>query len=208
MGLRRLERGERATESHSQLVLAISLTTPTSSSRPGRRYAGKHGDLAAAVKIQSVYRGHVCRSSYLRYTGAEVAARLIQKKWNSYHSHRMTLQKLMGVREKNQQRWEEMQHAFCANWEKIKTRPRMVVHIPSISVDEQKRATLSHMKTRENMQMSRLCAVADPLVDVLYVAPFNLNSDVERYYHQLLEVGLGERWVFACFASSRLVERL
>ena len=114
----------------------------------------------------------------------------------------MTLKKLRVVREQNQRRWEEMQRTFCAEWESIKTKPRMVVHIPSISVDEQKRATLSHMKTRENMQMSRLCAVADPLVDVLYVAPFNLNSDVERYYHQLLEVGLGERLVLCLEAGT------
>ena len=37
--------------------------------------------------------------------------------------------------------------------------------------------------------MSRLCAINDPLVDIIYVAPMEIAEDVLAYYEKLLEVG-------------------
>jgi hypothetical protein len=50
----------------------------------------------------------------------------------------------------------------------------VVIHLPSLGLTEGQRQGLSKPQLRENSQMARLCDLADPLVEVLYVAPFNL----------------------------------
>lgn len=50
----------------------------------------------------------------------------------------------------------------------------MVIHLPSLGLSEGQRQGLSKPQVRENSQMARLCDLADPLVEVLYVAPFAL----------------------------------
>jgi len=50
----------------------------------------------------------------------------------------------------------------------------VVVHLPSLGLTEGQRQGLSKPQLRENSQMARLCDLADPLVEALYVAPFNL----------------------------------
>ena len=37
--------------------------------------------------------------------------------------------------------------------------------------------------------MVRLCAIADPMVDIIYVSPFPLTDDVKSYYMKLMELG-------------------
>jgi hypothetical protein len=41
---------------------------------------------------------------------------------------------------------------------------------------------------RENAQISRIFAIKDPNVDVIYVSPFTLTSDVYKYYLKILEI--------------------
>lgn len=48
---------------------------------------------------------------------------------------------------------------------------------------------MDNFNARQNMQMARLCAVADPLVDIVYVTPFSLTDEVKGYYMKLMELG-------------------
>ena len=50
----------------------------------------------------------------------------------------------------------------------------MIVHLPSLGLTEGQRQGLSKPDMRQNSQMARLCELADPLVDRLYVCPFTL----------------------------------
>lgn len=50
----------------------------------------------------------------------------------------------------------------------------VVIHLPSLGLAEGQRQGLSKPQVRENSQMARLCDLADPLVEVVYVAPFSL----------------------------------
>jgi len=38
---------------------------------------------------------------------------------------------------------------------------------------------------KQNMQIARLFALRDPLVDVIYVAPFELPSEIINYYSKV-----------------------
>ena len=42
---------------------------------------------------------------------------------------------------------------------------------------------------RENSQISRIFAIKDPNVDVLYISPFQMTNDVIGYYMKILEIG-------------------
>lgn len=42
---------------------------------------------------------------------------------------------------------------------------------------------------RENAQLSRIFALKDPDVEVIYVTPFQMTSDVLGYYMKILEIG-------------------
>ena len=77
-------------------------------------------------------------------------------------------------------------------WPQLSQKRRVAIHVPSLSFDEAQRAqgSMGHFATRQNLQMSRLCSVADPLVDVVYVCPFALSDDLSGYYHRLLELSL------------------
>ena len=42
---------------------------------------------------------------------------------------------------------------------------------------------------RENAQLSRIFSLKDPNVEVIYVSPFQMTSDVLGYYMKILEIG-------------------
>ena len=43
------------------------------------------------------------------------------------------------------------------------------------------------------MQLSRICDITDPLVDVVYVSPFPVSDDLKQYYIKVLQVVDSER---------------
>jgi hypothetical protein len=49
--------------------------------------------------------------------------------------------------------------------------------------------TIDKFRQRQNVQISRIFAVKDPLVDVIYVCPFELSQEVIGYYTKVLEIG-------------------
>ena len=63
---------------------------------------------------------------------------------------------------------------YGRNWSSIHERKHVVIHLPSLGLTEGQRQGLSKPHLWENSQMARLCDLADPLVEVVYVAPFNL----------------------------------
>ena len=68
-------------------------------------------------------------------------------------------------------------------------RRRVEVHIASLSIDELKRISMEKFLQRENAQLSRIFALKDPNVEVIYVTPFQMTSDVIGYYMKILEIG-------------------
>lgn len=78
---------------------------------------------------------------------------------------------------------------FKSKWSDIKQKRRVEIHINSISVNEMKRISMEKFLQRENAQISRIFSVKDPLVDVIYVSPFQMTNDVVGYYMKILEIG-------------------
>ncbi len=86
--------------------------------------------------------------------------------------------------------WEAQQQDLCDNWAVGWQHVRRVeLHIPSISSPLEVRRRMPNRRLREGGQLSRLCAVADPLVEVVYVSPCVLPETVMAYYRKMIEVG-------------------
>lgn len=85
--------------------------------------------------------------------------------------------------------WREMMAEFKQKWPAIKTRRRVEVHVNSLSIEEMKRISMEKFLLRENSQLSRIFAIKDLNVEVIYVTPFQITSDVLGYYLKILEIG-------------------
>lgn len=156
---------------------------------PGRRYRGLEGTDAAAAKIQATWRMYIDRIVYRQYRRATSAVVNIQRCWRKHNRYQQTLAKLNEIAEEQARAFREGQAAFAERWPQIRARRRVVIHIPSLSLDLRSRKRMPHFTTRENAQMSRLCQVADPNVQVIYVSPYPISTDVMQYYQKLLEIG-------------------
>jgi len=82
-----------------------------------------------------------------------------------------------------------MMDEFKVKWPAIKTRRRVEVHINSLSIEELKRISMEKFLQRENAQLSRIFSLRDPNVDIIYISPFQMTTDVIGYYMKILEIG-------------------
>lgn len=48
--------------------------------------------------------------------------------------------------------------------------------------------SIEKFKQKENAQISRLFSIKDPNVEIVYICPFPLTSEVEDYYVKILEL--------------------
>ncbi len=156
---------------------------------PGRRYVGEEGPALAATKIQSSWRRYTCRTSYLNYQKSTIAAEAIQTGWRQSQEYFTNRARIKQKRADEEARWMKLSSDFKDRWEEIQQKRRVVIHVPSISREEHQRLTIPNFQTQQNLQMSRLCAINDPMVDVIYISPIEIAEDVMAYYEKLLEVG-------------------
>ena len=82
-----------------------------------------------------------------------------------------------------------MMDDFKAKWPTIRSQKRIEIHINSLSIYELQRISMNKFLQRENSQLARVLAVRDPNVEVIYVSPFQMTSDVLGYYFKILEIG-------------------
>lgn len=153
------------------------------------KYVGASGRELAATKIQATWKMFVCRKYYKFDRRRFVAARVVQRCWRLYTRHMRTRRLIAAAWAAKLEGWRRMMQSFRERWPRIVRRRRVVVHIPSLSFTCAQRESIHNFTTRENGQFARLCAVADPLVDVVYVSPVPVSDEVRSYYLKLLDVG-------------------
>ncbi|PFX15030.1 IQ domain-containing protein H [Stylophora pistillata] len=153
---------------------------------PGRRYLGPRGTEMAAVKIQSTWRRYKDRSAYLLYRKRKWAAGVIAISWIMSCKISMVRKQLKATRKLQLKRFKVRAKAFQEAWPRIKDSRRVVIHIPSLGYAQHIRDELSEIKILQNLQMARLCDIADPKVEVIYISPVELNDEVYQYYSKLL----------------------
>lgn len=157
--------------------------------RPGQRYKGKDRKRRAATTIQNCFRTWSHQRTYMRLRRHVASVELIQRIWRAYASHTDTKRKLEVQRAAQHRQWvAKMQH-LQREWPRIKCARRVVIHVPSLSIDERARIRVDNFAVKQNLQLARLAALVDPNVEVVYVSPFELTPDVAQYSMKLLQLG-------------------
>lgn len=87
------------------------------------------------------------------------------------------------------EKFTERQEVFKENWTFLKLQARVEVHVNNLSYEEMKRLTMEKFLQRQNAQITRIFSLKDPLVSVIYVAPFDLQSEIMNYFYKILELG-------------------
>ncbi|KAM4749052.1 IQ domain-containing protein H [Rhinophrynus dorsalis] len=155
-------------------------------SQPGQRYKGKDGRKAAAVRIQAAWRGYRDHKAYLTYCRQRWAAGVISIAW-LLHVQRSRVRKMLKEsRDQQLQNFRSRAKHLASNWNHIRTCRRSIIHIPSLGYTERQRAHTPDLHIQQNLQLGRLCDIADPNVDVIYVSSVELDDDTLLYYRKLL----------------------
>uniref|UniRef100_A0A8C5MM00 IQ motif containing H n=1 Tax=Leptobrachium leishanense TaxID=445787 RepID=A0A8C5MM00_9ANUR len=153
---------------------------------PGQRYKGRHGRKAAVVTVQTAWRGYRDRKAYLAYRRERRAAGVISIFWLLYVQKSRVRKLLKESRERQLQNFRARAKHLASNWNHIRTCRRSIIHIPSLGYTERQRSQTSDLHILQNLQIGRLCDVADPNVNVIYVSPVELDEETQQYYRRLL----------------------
>ncbi|KAK3096782.1 hypothetical protein FSP39_003245 [Pinctada imbricata] len=154
--------------------------------KPGRRYKGPRGKEVAATRIQSSWRMYRDRSEYLEYRKRKWAAGVIAISWIMHIKMAKVKQQLKQSREDQLENFRRRARKFAMSWDRIKNSRRVVIHIPSLGLNQDIRDSIHEFGIRQNTQMARLCDIRDPNVDVFFISPVPLSDETEQYYCKLL----------------------
>ena len=153
----------------------------------GRRYLAVDGNSAAATVLQAKFRCHTKYTYHKREKQKNATVKVLQRRWRSHADMHRLRRELKGRRAAQLERWDALQQRFRDEWLSIRASPRVVVHIPSLSVSREQRLSIAYFDVRQNAQLARLFdSLSDPNVDVVYVTARLLPDEILGYLRSQL----------------------
>ncbi|KFW80303.1 IQ domain-containing protein H, partial [Manacus vitellinus] len=154
--------------------------------RPGQSSKGRGGAEMAATKIQRAWRRHRAGKAAARSRRWERASGVIGASWHSWNHMARVRNTLREARHRHLENFCSRAKHLAANWNRIRTSRRTIIHIPSLGYSQRIREHIPDLAVQQNMQMGRLCDILDANVDVIYICPLPLSEELLQYYNKLL----------------------
>lgn len=150
-------------------------------------FYGTTGHHLAASTIQSAWRMYRQRIAYVHLLLGTRAATVIQRQWAVHRAHLTTKRTIKTVKETRLLRWRQTMADFVEKWPRIRESRRLIIHIPSLSFPSFHVKRIPFYFTRQIGQLMRICDLSDPLVEIIFIAPFKPDAEIKDYYISLLE---------------------
>ncbi|KAM9376059.1 LOW QUALITY PROTEIN: IQ motif-containing protein H [Pholidichthys leucotaenia] len=166
----------------------------------GQCYKGEGSTEAAAIRIQSCWKGHVTRTAYLcccqrKWAAGTIAISLM-------HAQLCCVRKVLQARFSQLENIRNRAQHLAANWKHIQSSKRTIIHIRSLGYSRSQRLNLRGLDILQNIQTGRPCEISmrllqfivklfvfsvDENVAVIYICPQHLGDNILDYYSSLLK---------------------
>ena len=139
------------------------------------------------IKIQKNIRRMIARIKYNNIKLLNFHSFVIQSYVRGYLQRLKMRNEIKKFRENIHKKYLEILENFKKNYDSNKKKPKIEIHINSLTYDNAMNCTIDKYMLKESLQLNRLISLKNKNVKIIYIFPFNLSDEILSYYYGALE---------------------